>query len=108
MTKRIAIPLIVANCVIAFACFSKLSARDDAPSNWNAIEQSYAEANVELAKARLAMAISQNKAVAGTISKETMDELKSGLQVAQDSLKQLLVNHNANAISPRIAAAQGA
>lgn len=108
MTKRIAIPLLLANCVFAVACFSNISARDEAPSNWEAVEKIYSEANLELAKARLAMAESQNKAVAGTVSKATLDELQSGVRIAQDSLKQLLVNHKANALSPQIAAAEGA
>src|SRR5690349_10414987 len=107
MTKRITLPLIIANSIIAFACFSKLCARDEAPSNWSSVEQKYAEATLELAKARLEMAQSQNKAVAGTISKQTMDQLQAGVQIARDSLKQILVNHNANAISSEIAAAQG-
>jgi hypothetical protein len=107
MTKRITFPLILAVCVIAFACLSKLSARDEAPSNWKSLEQRYAEASLELAKARLAMAQSQNKAVAGTISKQTMDELQSGVQISQDQLKQLVVNQNANALSPQIAAIEG-
>ena len=107
MTKRIALPLTLATCVIAFACFSKLSARDEAPSNWQALEKSYAEASMELAKARLATAESQNKAVAGTISKQTMDDLQSGVQFSQDQLKQIVVNQNANTLSPQIAAAEG-
>jgi hypothetical protein len=107
MTKRITIPLILAICFIALACFSKLSARDEAPSEWESLEKRYAEASLELAHARLAVAQSQNKAVAGTISKQTMDDLQSGVQVAGDQLKQILVNHNANALSPRITANQG-
>lgn len=107
MTKRIALPLILITCAIAFACFSTLSARDEAPSNWKSLEQNYAEASLELAKARLEMAQSQNKAVAGTISKQTMDELQSGVQISQDRLKQIAVNQNANSYSPRIAAVEG-
>ena len=107
MTKRITLPLIVAICIIALACISKLSARDEAPSNWKSLEKGYAEANLELARARLAMAQSQNKAVAGTISKETMYDLQSGVQIAQDQVKQIAVNQNANALSPQIAAAEG-
>ncbi|HEY2412044.1 MAG TPA: hypothetical protein VGI40_07365 [Pirellulaceae bacterium] len=107
MTKRITLPLALATCVIAFACFSKLSALDEAPSNWKSLEKSYAEASLELAKARLAMAESQNKGVAGTISKQTMDELQSGVQISRDQLKQILVNQNANALSPQIAAIEG-
>lgn len=107
MTKRVTLSLIVAICFIALACFSNLSARDEAPSDWSNLEKGYAEASLELAQARLAMAQSQNKAVAGTISKQTMDDLQSGEQVAGDQLKQILVNHNANALSPRIIANKG-
>ncbi len=106
MTKRITLPLILVACVVAF-CISKLSARDEAPSNWKSLEQGYAEANLELAKARLAVAQSQNKSVAGTISNEVMDELQSCVQVSQDQLKQIVVNQNANALSPRIVACEG-
>jgi hypothetical protein len=107
MTKRIALPLFLATCVIAVVCLSKLSARDEAPSNWKAIEQRYAEANLELAKARLDMAKSQNEAVAGTVTKQTMAELQSAVQVSQDWLKQLAVNQNPNRYSPQIAAMEG-
>ncbi len=107
MTKRIALSLILIPCVIAFICLSKLSARDEAPSNWKSLEQRYAEANLELAKARLAMAQSQNKAAAGSVSKQTMDELQSGVQISQDWLKQLAVNQNPSIYSQRIAAVEG-
>ena len=107
MTKRIVLPLVLAPCVIAVACLSQLSARDEAPSNWRSLEQRYAEANLELAKARLAKAQSQNQEVAGTNSREMMDELQSGVQVAQDRLKQLVVNQSSNSHSPQIAAIEG-
>jgi hypothetical protein len=107
MTKRIALPLILAPCVITVACLSAYSARDEAPSNWLSLEQRYAEAKLELAKARLAIAQSQNQAAAGAVSKQTMEELQSGVQIAQDELKQLVVNQNANSFSPRIAAMEG-
>src|SRR5262245_48427103 len=107
MPKRITFPLVVVTCFIANAFFSKLSARDDTPSNWINLEKSYAQANFELAQARLAVAQSQNKAVAGTISKQTMEDLQSGVQVAGDQLKQIVVNNNANAMSPRITAERG-
>ena len=45
--------------------------------------------------------------VAGTISKEMMDQLQSCVQVSRDSLKQILVNKNANATSPQVAALEG-
>src|SRR5262249_36685841 len=107
MTKRIALPLILVPCVIAVACLSAHSARDESQSSWKSLEQQYAEANLELAQARLAVAQSQNKSVAGTISKETMDDLQSGVQVARDWLKQLVVNKNPNQYSPRAAALEG-
>jgi hypothetical protein len=107
MTKRIALPLVLAPCVIAVACLSQLSARDEAPSNWKSLEQRYAEANLELAKARLAKAQSQNQEVPGTNSREMMDELQSGVQVTQDRLKQLAVNQSSKSSSPEIAAIEG-
>ena len=107
MTKRTTLPLIMVTCVIAIAYFSRLSARDEVPSNWSNLEKGYAEASLQLAQARLAVAQSQNKAVAGTISKQTMDDLQSGVQIAGDQLKQIVVNHNANALSPRITANEG-
>ena len=107
MTKRIALPLILVPCLIAIACLSAHSARDESPSNWKSLEQQYSKANLELAEARLAMAQSQNKAVAGTVSKQTMDDLQSGVQVARDWLKQLASSQNPNKYSPQIAAIQG-
>jgi hypothetical protein len=107
MTKRTALPLVLAPCVIAVAYLSAYSARDDAPSNWKSLEQRYAEANLELAKARLDMAQSQNKAIPRTVDRQTMDELQSGVQISRDQLKQLVVNQNADALSPQIAAIEG-
>jgi hypothetical protein len=107
MKKHIALSLILFTCLITFAYFSKLSARDELPSNWSDLEKRYAEANLELAQARLAVAESQNNAVAGTIAKQTMDYLQTGVQVSRDQLKQIAVNKNANALSPQIAAIEG-
>jgi hypothetical protein len=107
MTKRISLPLVLVLGVIAGMTLSNLFAGDEAPSNWKAVEKSYAEANFELAQARLAMAQSQNKAVAGTIDKETMDELTSCVQIARDQVKQIAVNQSANSLSPQIAAMEG-
>ena len=101
MTKRTALPLVLAPCLIAVAYLSAYSARDDAPSDWTSLEKRYAEANLELAKARLDMAQSQNKAILRTVDRQTMDELQSGVQISRDQLKQLLVNQNADALSPQ-------
>ncbi len=104
MTKRIAFPLILVPCVMVAASFSTFSALGDAASDWTALEQQYAEANLGLANARLAVAESQNKAAAGSVTKETMDELRAGVQVARDQVKQLAVNKTANSLSPRVTA----
>jgi hypothetical protein len=107
MKRHTSLPLIMAVCVIASACFSTVSARDEAPSNWRSLEQRYAEANLELAQSRLDMAQSQNKTVPGTVAKQTMNELHSAVQVARDWVKQLAVNQNPNRYSPQIAAMEG-
>jgi predicted outer membrane protein len=107
MTKRIPLALVLALGVVAGMTLSNLFARDDAASDWKALEKSYAEANFDLAQARLAMAESQNKSVAGTIDKETMDMLKSAVQIARDQVKQIAVNQSADSLSPQIAAMEG-
>jgi hypothetical protein len=107
MIKRIQLPLVLALGVIAGFSLSSLFAGDDNPSSWISVEKSYAEANLELAQARLAMAQSQNKAVAGTIDKETMDALNSAVHIARDQAKQIAVNQTANSISPELAAMEG-
>lgn len=107
MTTRIKLPLILVLGIAAGFSLSNLFARDDNSSNWMAIEKSYAEANLELAQARLAMAESQNKAVADTIDKETMDALTSAMHIARDQAKQIAVNQNVNSLSPQIAAMEG-
>ena len=107
MTKRFAFPLVLVPCVVLAASLSTFSALGDAASDWTALEKQYAEANYQLAAARLAVAESQNKAVAGSVTKETIDELTSGVQVARDQVKQLLVNKTANSVSPRVTAAEG-
>ena len=105
MTKRIA-PIFLALAVIVLASVSARSAREDESSNWLAIENQYAQANLELAKARLALAESQNRTVQGTISDETLNMLKVGVGLAQDQAKQLAVNKKADSFSPQIAAAE--
>jgi hypothetical protein len=107
MTKRKLVTLFLVPSVIAIACLSANSAREESPSNWKSLERQYSEANLELAEARLAMAQSQNKAVAGTISKQTMDDLQSGVLTSRDWLKQLAVNQNRNKYTPQIEAIEG-
>jgi len=107
MTKRIKLPLVLVLGIVAGFSLSNLFARDENSTSWSAIEKSYADANLQLAQARLAMAQSQNKAVAGTVDKETMDALASAVQVARDQVKQIAVNKNPNSLSPQIAAIEG-
>ncbi len=107
MTKRIALPLVLVPCMMVAANLSSFTARGDAESDWTAIEQRYAEANLGLANARLVVAENQNKAAAGSVTKETMDELRTGVQIARDQVKQLAVNKTANSLSPRITAIEG-
>jgi hypothetical protein len=107
MTKRITLPLALVLGVVAGFSLSNLFARDDNSSDWISIEKTYAEANLELTQARLAMAQSQNKAVPGTVDKETMVALTSAVQIARDQAKQIAVNQNASSLSPQIAAMQG-
>jgi hypothetical protein len=106
MTKHTTLPIILTLAVLALATLSARSAREDLPSNWLTIENQYAQANLALAKARLALAKSQNRTVQNTISDETMNMLKAGVQLAQDQAKQLAVNKKADSLSPQIAAAE--
>jgi hypothetical protein len=106
MNKRTAFPIIFVFALIALATLSARSAREDQPANWLTIENQYAQANLELAQARLALAESQNRTVRNTISDETMNMLKAGVQLAQDQAKQLAVNKKADSLSPQIAAAE--
>ena len=108
MTQRIALPTVVASAIIAVACLSALFARDVVPSNWKSLERSYAQASVELAQARLAMAQSENAAAAGSVSKELMDVLKAGLLRAQDQMRQFESSENASPLGPQIIEAEGA
>src|SRR6185503_18073465 len=89
MTKRISTLAVMATCVLLGVCLNALFARDDAPSSWKSLEAAYAKANVELAKARLAQAQSQNQAVKGSVSDGTLDELQAGVQLTEDRLRQL-------------------
>jgi hypothetical protein len=68
----------------------------------------YAQANLELAQARLALANSENQKAAGTISQDVIDTLVAGVQLTQDKLHQLQApaSGNGNSFAPQIIAAQ--
>jgi hypothetical protein len=107
MKQRIPLPTVLASAVIAVACLSVLVARDAPPSNWKSLETNYAQANVELAKARIAMADRENAEAPGTIPKETMDILRTGLLLTQDRLQQLQANTTTDSFASQIIAAEG-
>lgn len=105
MTKRFTLLTASALCLITAFCLSGLLAREGAPSNWKMLEIRYAQADLELAMARLAQAESQNKLTSGTISQEMIDALKAGVKLTQDQLQQLTGKGSANPYAPQIAAA---
>ena len=54
MSRKLFTLIAMSACVVVGACLNALFAKYEAPSQWKALEKAYAEANVELAKARLA------------------------------------------------------
>jgi hypothetical protein len=106
MTRRFALPSVLATCALAVACLSTLFAGDAAAPNWKGLEIRYAQANVELAMARLAQAESQNNQAADTITPDSIDMLKAGVKLTQDQLQQLQATTATNPYGPQIAAAE--
>src|SRR5690349_21852420 len=106
MKNRYVVVAAMALCVALGACLNGLFARDDAPSNWPALEKAYAEANIELAKARLAQAKSENESVKGSVSDGMLEELAAGVQVTQDRLKLLEHPGQGDPFGPQIIAAE--
>jgi len=99
---------VLAACVIFGACLNALFAKDEAPTNWKALEKAYAEANVKLAEARLAQARSENQTVGGSVSSGMLAELQAGVQLTQARLKQLGTSAPGDAFAPQVAAAEDA
>jgi hypothetical protein len=85
-----------------------LFAVDDSPAIWKALERSYAQANVELAQARLAKAKSENAAVGESVPAGMLAELEAGVQLTQDRLRQLDGNDNTHPFGPQLVAAADA
>jgi hypothetical protein len=75
-------------------------------TDWNAIQKSYAEANLELAQARLALAMNQNETVPDAVSKDTLNSLQAGVELAKSQLAELSKGDTANPFVPQIAAAE--
>lgn len=106
MFQRFKFACLVLVCIAFGATLNMLFAVGTDTNSWKALERNYAAANVELAEARLAQANSQNQAVADSVSRGTIAELKAGVQLAQDSLKQLDAKGHDNPYGPQIKAAQ--
>jgi hypothetical protein len=108
MTKRFATFAGMAICVLFGFCLNALFAGAESPSTWASLEKSYAQANLELAQARLAQARSENEAVKGSVSDGTLDELTAGVQLTQGQLRQLESGATDNTYAAQIAAAEEA
>jgi hypothetical protein len=108
MSRKSCTLIVMAACVILGAYLNSLLARDEAPSNWKALEKAYAQANVALAQARLAQAQSENQAVNGSVSSGMLAELQGGVQLTQERLRQIDSDAAGNAYAPQIAAAEDA
>jgi hypothetical protein len=108
MTKRVILIVTCVPCLFAALSIAGLFARDQAPPAWKALEIRYAQANLELANARLAQAESQNKLTAGTIDPDTIELLKGGVKLAQAQLRQLdsQTGSNANPYAPQVLATE--
>jgi hypothetical protein len=105
MQKRVITVVVVALAVAVMVQRNGLFAKDAAPTSWKALERAYAEANVELAEARLAQAKSQNNGVAGSVSEETVDQLTADVKLTKDRLKQIQSGSTGDVYGPQVAAA---
>ncbi|HEX4413538.1 MAG TPA: hypothetical protein VH107_07915 [Lacipirellulaceae bacterium] len=108
MFKRFNFACLVLACIALGATLNMLFAGGTDTNSWKALERSYAAANLELAEARSAQANSQNQTVADSVSRGMLAELKAGVQVAQDRLKQLDAKGNENPYGPQIKATEDA
>src|SRR6478736_4495557 len=105
MRTRTAVLLVISSSVLTALSFSALTARDQAPSNWKALELRCAQTDAALAEARLAQAQSQNKLIPSTIPQEQIQMLQAGVMLTRDRLQQLQRNVSDNPFGPQLAAA---
>jgi hypothetical protein len=77
-----------------------------ARSDWNAIQKSYADANLELAQARLALAMNQNETVPDAVSKDTLNSLQAGVELARAQVAESNNGASRDPYAPQIAAAK--
>jgi hypothetical protein len=108
MTKRLTVMSVIATSMLLGICLKALFAGEDSPSAWASLEKSYAQANLQLAQARLAQARHENQTVAGSVSDGTLAELSAGVQLTQLRLRQLESGATGDLYAPQIAAAEDA
>ena len=108
MSKRFKLLTLAASCMILGAFLNNLFAVNETPVAWRTLEKNYAQANLELAQARLAQAKGENSTVGGSVPDGMLAELQAGVQVTKDRLQQLNSNDNRQPFAPQLAAAQDA
>lgn len=106
MTKHSVFVTVPAICLLTAMGLSALFAADKSPADWNAIQKSYAAANLELAQVRLALALDEKSSLGGSLSQDTLDSLEVGVELAQEQLAELNKGTAANPFAPQIAAAE--
>jgi hypothetical protein len=106
MSKHPYVATASAVCLLTVLGLSALFAAAPASSDWNAVMKTYAEANLALAKARLASAMNANEAVRDAVSKDMLDALQAGVELAQADLNEIAKGESANPFAPQIAAAE--
>jgi hypothetical protein len=106
MSRKSSTLIAMSACVVVGAYLNSLFAKDEAPSEWKALEKAYAQANLDLAKARLAQAQSENTSVGGSVSNGMLAELKAGVQFTQERLKLIESGASGDSFAPQIAAAE--
>jgi hypothetical protein len=106
MSKRPYVITASAVCLLAVLGLSALFAAAPAANDWNAIKKSYAEANLELAQARLALAADEEKLPGGSVSDDAIGDLRVGVELAKEELAAISRGATTNPLAPQIAAAE--
>lgn len=89
MSRRLALLAALAAPLVLWSYLAQSNAQQPGSDNWNALELQYAEANLALAKARLAIAQHENAELADSVSPETLGSLVAGVALAQGRLDNL-------------------
>lgn len=96
MTLRKALPTALTMFIFLLAFLTRCSAQETNAGDWTALKIQYAKANLELAQARLALAVHQNQEVPDSVAVGTMESLQAGVQIAQGRLERLQSNQPAD------------